>query len=516
MKLEILNQRHPAYRAETWSRYSAAYVGGDAFRERCREFLPRNPMEEELHHKTRCDRAHYTNYVGPIIDWFAAKLMSSALEVKADIEAPPFYAEWQEDVDACGTDLVDFMRARFVDACVKGRSFWVVELPDDGGVKPASLADYEERGLGRVTIGAIDREQVLDWETDERGELEWAIVYSSERPRRAPDDKRSTVVERWRIYDREKMLTFEAAHDENKPLQPEQDIPLAAARVHGLGRVPIVGMGFEGNRATHVRVGARHLTLTESQVRGLWPMARLFDVQVAHFRQEAGLEWSIDRTCYAMPVFSVNEDWEPPKMGAGYYLKLGPSEKMDWSAPPTAHLEVAAARVDSRRDELYRVANQLAQGVDNNAAAVGRSGESKRADAAGTDVLLAVFGSISREAIERTYDLVSAARSETIKWSVSGLDRFDEDNVADLVAVANQTQMLQIPSPTFRRSLLTRIARTLLPGLDEPTRQLIQKEIEDGVTAEETLQIHEPVGPRPRRPGAASPEPTDDSERAEP
>ena len=509
MKLSTLNQRNPAYHDKLWAKYHALYVGADAFRHCVGDFLPKNPMEEESNFRMRCESAQYTNYVGPIIDFFAAKVMGAPVDAKPadEAEEPPFYAEWREDVDGAGTNLVDFFRSRFVAACVKGRAWWRFSLPDPGEQPAANMAEFEARGLGRVLIDPIDRSQILDWQEDDRGELEWAIVHRVERPRRSPEEVRGLIVETWEVYDRENVTTYAVSYTEDKPPRAEDDMRPLSRRPHGFPRVPLLGMGFEGTKAAHVKVGLRHIALSASEIRGLWPMGRLGDIQVAHFRQEAGLEWSIARTCYAMPVFNLQDSQKPPVMGAGYYIMLGTGEAASWLAAPTAHLAMAAQRVAERRDEIYRVANQLAQGVDNNAAAIGRSGESKLADAESTEVILVIFGAFVREAIEKTFDLISEARAEAdmrpadkpLKWSVAGLDKFDVTDVAALVTAATQAAMLNIPSKTANAAIKARVAIALLPGLDEKTRQTIKEEIEDGTTAEESLQV--PEAP-PEKPGA--------------
>jgi hypothetical protein len=522
VKLSTLTQKNPAYNEKLWAKYHALYVGGDVFAGCVPDFLPRNPQEEENNYRVRCGSAQYTNYVGPIIDFFAAKVMNAPVEAKPldDEEEPEFYEEWREDVDGSGSNLVDFFRARFVDACVKGLGWWSFEVPDAGETPPANLAEYEDRGLGRVTLAAIDRAQVIDWQADVRGELEWAIVHAVERPRRSPDESRGAIVETWKVYDRERVTTYAIAYTEDKPPRPDDEVPMVAQRLHGFPRVPLMCMGFEGTRPAHVKIGLRNVALSTSQVRGLWPMGRLADIQTAHFRQEAALEWSIARTCYAMPVFRMED--KPPTMGAGYYIMIKPTESVEWTAPPTAHLGIAEQRVATRRDEIYRVANQLAQGVDNNAAAIGRSADSKLADAASTEVVLTIFGAFVREAIEKTFDLVSEARTgadmrpddKPLRWMVSGLDKFDVTDVAALMAAVTQFSALNIPSRTASAAIKTRAAIALLQGATEEQRKKIEEEIEDGTTAEEAIVIPEappekPGAPRPgmptRQPVAAKP-----------
>src|SRR5262249_1293048 len=134
------------------------------------------------------------SYVGPITDFFAAKLFTSSMRFRAkrdaetQEEAESSYAAWKEDVDGAGTDLDDFARERFTAAMVKGRAWWLVERPSNGGVEPASKADFEARGLGEAHLVAMENEQVFDWETDATGRLLWVCIYSAEQRRERPGD----------------------------------------------------------------------------------------------------------------------------------------------------------------------------------------------------------------------------------------------------------------------------------------------------------------------------------------
>jgi hypothetical protein len=491
--LDLLCAQHPTYKPGTWAKYDALYRGGEVFRESIAAFLPKNPQEPAEVYSARQVEAPYVGYVGPICDWFAAKLFSASLVVRASSEAGEriepdlFYASWKEDVDGAGTDLVDFVRQRFTSALIKGRAWWCVELPDDDGAPPVNKAHYQARGLGEAYVYALENEQVLDFDTDERGELTWAIVYTLETPRATPTDKRSRIVETWRVYDRATVETFTASYDPGANEERPKQATSTGKRPHGFARVPLVCLGFVGTRAVRLRVGQRMVTVSATAQEGFWLLARLAEGQVAHFRNSAALDWNVKRTCYAMPVFEIGDEGKPPVMGAGYYIQLAPGDKANWIGPPTGHLDVLRTRINDLKDEIYRVANQMAQGVSNNAAAVGRSGESKQVDADSTEVVLRVYGAIAKEAIERTYSLLSEGRGEPIAWSIEGFDVFALSDVATVVAAALEAQALAVPSATFRRELMYRIADAFLPNADQATKDAIRNEIDAGVMAEGTV-----------------------------
>lgn len=498
MRLDFLRATHPTYDAGLWRRYDALYRGGEVFAGLVEEFLPRNPSEPSDVYNARKLEAAYFNYGGPICDWFAAKLLAAPFTPRAKLDGEvvdpdPFYAEFREDCDGAGTDLVDFARERFCSALVKGRSWWCAELPSDGGVPPVNRAEYEARGLGRAYIYPIENEQVLDWETDRRGELLWAVVHDVEAARESIGVRRGARVrETWRVYDRANVEAYVYEYDPTEPPPKPEEVNVVSvgSRPHGFRSVPLVPMGFVGTRGVRVQIGRRATTLSAAKLEGFWLMNRLASPQIAHFRRAAALDWNLTRTCYAMPVFSLR-DREPPVMGSGYYIMLSDGESASWMAPPTEHLAAMQGRVETLKDEIYRVANQMAQGVNNNAAAVGRSGESKAADAANAEVCLHVYGAVVREAIERTYDLLADGRNDPEDWSVEGLNTFSLADAALVVDNATKAAMLPIPSSTFRRELAIRTAEALLPGADQEIKDTIRREIADGIESEEAARVED-------------------------
>lgn len=497
MRLDYLQTTHPTYTPDLWRRYDALYTGGDAFRQHITAFLPKNPEEPAEVYRVRCEDAAYIGYAGTICAWFSAKIAAASFTPRAkrdgdEVDADPFYAEFREDCDGAGTDLVDFIRERFDSALVKGRSWWCAEMPYAGDEPLPNKAAYDALDLGRATIYPVENEQVLDWQADRAGELLWAVVYDIAMDRDSVGSKRSKITETWRVYDRAEVVTYSRTYDPTEPetrKAEEIDVPEVARRPHGFQRVPLVPLGFVGTRGVRVKLGAKGTMVAGRKLEGFWLMNRLADPQIAHFRRSAAMDWSLARTCYAMPVFELKDSNTPPVMGTGYYIMLQTGERANWMAPPTAHLGALSERISTIKDEIYRVGNQMAQGVDNNAAAVGRSGASKAADAASTDVCLKVYGAVCREPLERTYDLLSDGRGDGLDWSIEGLDVFNTADATLVVQNATAAALLNIPSATFKRELHKQTAAALLSGSNQHVRDTINREIDDGVEAEESMKV---------------------------
>lgn len=479
MKRTILQQTHDSFDGEMWADYEALYAGGKKFFARIKNFLHQHESEPDGTYAKRLKEAHYRCYVGGIVDYFASYLFGSSLVLKAkrkgasgesaDIDSDPFYAAFKEDCDGLDNDLHLFLRGRVTEALTKRCSWWLVEMPAepaDADATVDSRAEWKRQGLDKGHVRALSADQVLDWEVDDDGVLVWAIVLSVKVTRAAPGDTRAKVIERYDIYDRENVERFELQYDKTKKPAKDAEVPSLGKRAHGFKRVPLVNIDVDD---------------------ALWLVNRVASPQLEHFRLSCAQGWGIRRTCYAMPVFNVEDKDKPPVMGAGYYVMIGMQEKMEWSAPPATPFEAIREEVKAQKDEIYRVVHQMAMGVDNNAAAVGRSAESKEIDSAAVRVVLEALGKIVREAVERTLSLLSEARDDSHEWAVSGLDDYANASFTELVAAALGFVTLNIPSPTLQREWMKRVGDAAIPDADQSVKDKVAKEIETNVTDESVL-----------------------------
>jgi hypothetical protein len=480
MLIKRLNEKHPDHNGDLWRDYMALYEGGHKFRERAKRFLTQNPSEPHEVYQQRIREACYRAYIGTVCDYFAALLFATPLLYSAKVEGSDTKIEtpdWAQDdlegdADGKGTDLVEFLRSRVIDAMVKRCAFWRLDFPANYGTG-TDKADADRSGATDVRLIDVQREDVLDWECDERGNLLWIIIAEKHCPRPTPSDERNVIVHRWWVLDREKVELYEAVVRKGEILNEEHSIQPIRSHRHTIGEVPIVRLD----------VGP-----------GLWVANRLESPQLEHFRLTSANNWSMRRTCYAMPVFSVKEpdNFAPSAMGAGYYLTIGVDETMTWAAPPVAHLSVVRDEIDAQKDELFRIVTQMSLGVDNNAAAIGRSAESKIADADAIQVVLRAYGSKVRDALRDSLNMLSKARGEALTWDVEGLDKFETlppDVLIELLAIAID---LRIPSKTWLAEVKSRVALALTPGLARNVKEEVREEIEEGVQNEDG-ELHEAI-----------------------
>lgn len=468
-----LNQTHPSYDAARLNELEALYEGGRKLESLYSQLLPRRPKERPERWELRVKEAEYRNYLGPIIDYFKSMLFVSRPILKTKVGAATeattdpgeYWTHLREDCDGGGTDVDAFFGQTLIDAMVSRTGWLWIKQPQDGGQAASDASEFEQRGLGAVTLERVAPCDVLDWEADEAGRLLWAVTHKSERPRRGLSGSRSVIVETWRYLTPETTETYRLEREANKAPDPDAEVTrVGAPQPNLMGAVPLVCLDLPP---------------------ALWVASRLRSAQLAHFRKVCAQSWSLAATAYAMPVVNVKypDEYEKVAAGAGYEIVLGLEESYNWQAPPTDHFAAYDAEIKACKDEIFRTAHQMALGVENNAAAVGRSAESKASDAETTRVMLISFSRVVKETIEYTLDLISRARGEKLEWSVEGLDDFAAFDVTNfLEQLGLVTDAGGIPSKTFKVQAMTRAAEAILKDLDEETKSAIRKEIADGTT----------------------------------
>src|ERR1051326_1615412 len=132
-----------------WKQYQDLYAGGERLRLNAADYLVRRHREPAEVYQERLSRVFYENYIGSIVDWYAATLMRREpmlLFEGSDEGAKSFYSVLTEDCDLRGTTLSEFFRRQFVQTLVCGASYMVVDFPRAEGpaVTRAELAERSE------------------------------------------------------------------------------------------------------------------------------------------------------------------------------------------------------------------------------------------------------------------------------------------------------------------------------------------------------------------------------------
>lgn len=486
MKLRLLRRKHKEYREKTWRRYSDLFRGGDTFHDNIAEYLRRHDVETAPIHKKRCDHATYLNYCGPIGNRFSGMLFSSPPIVTSEpANLAESYVELRKNADGLGTDFNTLMCERFIEAMVKKIAFVRIERaqqPTEEERSALTLADYRANGYDQIQIVPVCTEKITNWRRDNRGKFLWIVEYEKTEELIDFADADLTVTETWTRWTATEAQRWSITYLKTQPPALDQEIMEVEPPEH-YGMLPIVELELPDN---------------------LWLMNLLADPQLAHFRQNAALDWSMARTLYAMPWFFLENQKALPVMGAGYYGVLGAKDRLEYPGPTGAPFELSQKRCDALKDEVHRIASQMAAGVDNSAATAGRSGESKNADNHDTEVVLEACAIYVREFIERVMNRCAEMRSEKVKFTVAGMDAYDLEDATTIIENAVASEAIPIPSVTWKREKFKRAALADMPDATTEIKQKIYDEIEKGVTQEMVNrgvedELNRPTGPAPAR-----------------
>lgn len=491
--IESLDARHPCYQEwhRAWADYRLLYEGGlkflraagqttagyatgessysgQALRTKLRRFLYQLDGEPNEKYTLRWNRSHYEGYLPAIVDYFVAWLFSSPpiIRPQDSAEMPEWWPGFTADCTGAGVALLDFVRGRFLDALIVQRAGWLIAKSDDG----------------LPILTAYDAENILDWQHDDQGELEWVLLRRCQASRAFPASREETEI--YTYVDRNEWRSWQVRGDGKE--QAQTLIPIDGD-VHGLGVVPFVQIEIPP---------------------GMWIANKLASWQVDLFNKVNMLSYAQLMGCFLQPYIKSPEDGASNRIfGEGVLLHLRSTERGEedfgWKSPDVGPLEHLWDQIKEMRDEGYRISHQMALAVDATAInAVGRSGASKVEDRRSTEIILGGYGAFVRDAIVRTASIISLIVGDEVKWQCDGFDNFDVSSLSEELQNAGLVDSLGIPSPTFEKKLKTQIAYRLLEREDEQTRDDVAKEIEEAI--DQKNEAREQLPPPPL--GALPPE----------
>lgn len=499
-----LCQKNPEWDGPYWRRCRALYAGGKRLlrdREVLRDVFPPHLNEKPHVYEERCKRAYYIPYAGEVIDMITSALFSEDIAMESEPEADAWYDEWAKDVSPPGGSkqtLQAFLREQLCTALICKRAWTLIDLPtiDDvvqeamyaakalptSGAPPGSLAEQESLGMLDAYACSLDPECVWDWECDRDGRLLWVLIHYISIPRAGIEVARDTVIERWMYYTSTTWQRFEITYKKTNPPMEPTEIPQTGSGTHSFGQVPVV-----------------RLDLPE----GLWAMGKIESIAVAHLNKRNALSWAQFKSLFPVlahfagapdPMNPVTEDPDRAlnqTYGQGYVAQFGEKDKLEYVGPDSAPYAVAAQDLKDLRDELHRVVHQMAQSVDNSAAALQRSAESKTVDTAATAIVLRELGKYVRDHAIDMHEMAQVGRQDTTPstWSAQGMDGYQDASVDTVVAQAQILELVSIPSATFQQEYKFQLARKVLgDSVDEEVLETIKKDLQGTITNEQYLQ----------------------------
>ncbi len=457
--MKDINREHPEYQSwrEAWPKYRDLYAGGEAFiRNADRYLIPRQREPLDVYSE-RVGRAFYENYIGSIIDWYAATLFRREPLLTyegTDGRARSFFNGFAMDCDLRGSTLSDFYRRQVIESLVSGRSYVVIDFPKSD-VKAGSRAEEEDMGLSRGYLTDFPASSVINWQRDQHGEFEWVVMRGERLLADSPDSSEWRIERNWTYYDRENFARFQQIEAGGKK-GPIEKVDYGLHGLTKLRRTPV----FE-------------FSLGE----GMWLMNKAGSLQLEHFNKSNALSWALTMGLFAMPVVYSDKDWNQT-VGDSYYLQLGKEDRFGWTEPEGHVYRIALDNLDRLKEEIYRVCYLTHQAGGSMTSNSQMTGLSKQRDYLVTQEVLRGFGDKVKDHMRGVLNALAAAREDRLSVNVAGLDEFDIGDFSGELEDAERLLRLGIPSKTLERQVQKKLALKYLCDMNQQLKDQIAREID--------------------------------------
>lgn len=498
MKYCEINQTHQDYDPQAIERRDLLYTGGDAIYSKASMFIRQDIGEHPVAYEGRLARADYVNYYSTVIDTFADGVFSKPLtvvpahseEAKEQTKANPFYDEFAKDVTLSGKDLVQFLKERLGSGISHKRVYAGCDFPRPDEV-PQSLAEEEATGADRAYLFEIPIASVRNWKQDDRGRFQWVVLKKVCPVQDSPFEavkKQRTQFKVWQKTETGAVVysCWEAESRINEEPGPQKEMTLIEEGSTSFREIPVLLLELQDSLWAGNKVAA--------------PCASLF-------RMRSDLFYAEGRSLRVVPFYQVGDQFPSnggvPGEGVSEtrgvtarqdminkgMLVGGQNDKMSFPEPTGACYELVNTQMKELVDETFRTVGLSAQSVSATSNGQARSAASKVEDNKSLEIRLAQYGAAVRHFAKEIYTLISEARGEATTWEAIGLSGYEVDNRDSIVKEAMQMSLINIPSITFKRAYLNRIARQLLPNIAPETELQIQEEITEFCEANEDALI---------------------------
>lgn len=450
-----INREHPEYAARKamWKQYRDLYSGGEQLRERASEYLARRHKEPNQIYAERLSKVFYENYVGSIVDWYAATLMHRAPNVTFDgtgVAAKSFYADLSNNCDLRGTSLSEFFRHRFVETLVCGSSYIVADFPRAKG-PVTTRAEEDASGRSRAYLMSYGPDEVINWNYDDAGGLDWVVIRTSCLQQSKVTDPKWERETRWIYYDRDNFQIYRKQGDSKE--------------------IELVDEGRHGFAGLH-RVPVFQMKVTD----GLWLLNKSALLQLEHFNKSNALSWALTVGLFATPVVYSDREWNQV-VGESYYIQLGPQDRFGWAEPEGKVYQIAADNLVKLKDEIYRVCYLLVQAGETSGQTK-QTATGRQLDFSTTEQVLRAYGDTVKNSMKQVLWAIAAARQDGISIDVAGMDEFDIDEFGSELDDAKKLLELGIGSPTLVKQVYKKVALKYLSDARQEIKTKVSEEID--------------------------------------
>lgn len=498
VSFKTLSQIHPEYDADLTQRLRLLYKGGYEMKRNAKLFLPPLVNESQVSYNERVEASSYLPYFANFVNYYAALLFSSELCIDdaldsetSEVELPEEYDVFQQNCDKNGTSLHLFIQDVFRRALVTQTEYVGVDFMNDASVQPANRAEEEMLGLAQFYLYNIDKCCVINWKKDELGKFDWLVMQDCKILQPSPLEQPMKVYSFKVWIKKDGVVSWQLFETKPLPLNKEpkqnEDVPLVAEGRTTFDVIPIFELALPKGIAIGDKIG---------------PVVEEF------FQRRSLAIAAQNKACIAIPVLKLGP--EVPAVGEAIsdaqmdptrgsdprgrfndrgWIKLGANDDLQIVEAVGSSHALLDKQLQDLKDYMHELVHQMANAATTNTKALGRSADSKRSDKEMTEIILSSYATVVKECVKKIMTAVSVARGESISWSIEGLHTSMPEDRKDLIAEAMMIPNLAIPSKTFMKNYMSKVAIELADGVSIDDQKAIIDEIEDAIEGADHIGI---------------------------
>ena len=484
-----LDRKHPLWHlhSDQWNTIDLLYESGVRLKNNGVNLLMKRPKELYDVYQERYRRLTYQDILANAIRWYLAKMFQTEAKIdpKTDDER---FAAFLQDCDRSGTTYSVFARDLLETMMLYQVGWVLIDKPSavDLPIPINTRADEKRAGLDQPYLVLYEPRQVINWQTDRYGNLNWAVIKTTTGSQESfLADPEQTVD--WWAFDLNNYYHYQYKLDKSKQVSEMSIFSDESAKWAGASNASATLV----DSGPHVlsqwdRVPIRSCSLPKS----LWFTNACYLQLCEHLDFLNSYTWKLFMACFPQLMIYSDKEITGTTMGETSFLQLGAQDKAEYLEPDGKSFAECRQYLEMLRMEIYRDFHLQAQAKTSTATADGASGYSKEVDMAPANDVLNALGSNLRsyqQLLLEDFKLAAGMPlNETTRPDVNGY-HFDEKPAFQQIGTAQAAKDLGLndKSPTLEKILYKDAAMPLLNGQNEEIKKKVLAEIDSAPTDKE-------------------------------
>lgn len=465
------------------------------FNEHRNLYMPKLATEEgpdgEARYRRRVANATYTSHIGSLL-WFLARATfcsapaiiptTGDAEEKGDEdsdagtedEAPTgtpgpaddYWSSLNRNADGAKHNLTETLVRLLVEGLTQGRAYLSLAFPDDDGdgnqeVAFTNLATQKASGAGDARMAVIPAVQIIRWQTDDAGNLEYVLRHIEEEERASIFDPPIGIRHTWTFITAEFIQEYTSLQPlvNGRPDTLWSEKGAAESRpikIHSTGVVPLIPLAVP-----HV-------------------VRQLADEALSLFRTESQHDWYLHGSAFSQPVISSDKAFEAGGKivnASDFAIVLETSGHAGFISPDAAHNQSFVSREDTKLNNLYMALQSLSLQTPSLKSGPRQSGDAKTLDLGQLQTVCESFANAVLDCLTTWVSAVKTVRAEeSAGVAITGLDHCDVEGLGAKLTFAESFIKLPV-AESAKRYVLTDLATSAAASAPPEIKQAIVREM---------------------------------------